>query len=168
MKTKSELKKYIANITTTIHQELHDLSGSVKEISIGATKERNNNITIKILKEYYNSLVNLVNSYLKKNDSIKQNNYTPPNMDLKNPIDPNLKIFFNQEKNETNLSLDTSYYSKKSNSDKDSKHNRSDKDRNIPDTTLNEQQKLSTNEDEESNYYSLGGDRYTDPDERYQ
>ena len=174
MKTQSELKKDIINISMKIHQELPELSSSVEEISIVVSAGQNNGVTIKTLEEYYSSLVNLVSSYLKKHDGLIQTNYTQPNMHLTNRIYPNSKGIYNQKKNEVNLSLSNSYYGRMPNAikkpinEKDFNHKISDEDLNIPGSALNHQQKLAHSEDEENNYYSLGGDRYTNPNERYQ
>jgi len=63
MITKQELEQLIINMTNKINQEFPELSTFIKEMP--DNNSGNNNITIKSLENYYNSLKELVNKYAK-------------------------------------------------------------------------------------------------------
>jgi uncharacterized protein (UPF0216 family) len=63
MNTKQELEQLIINMTNKINQEFPELLKFIKEMP--DNNAENNNVTIKSLENYYNSLKELVNKYAK-------------------------------------------------------------------------------------------------------
>jgi hypothetical protein len=63
MKTKMQLEQSIIKITTTIKQEYPELSKFI--IEMPENNSESEEVTIKSLEEYYNSLEDLLNKYAK-------------------------------------------------------------------------------------------------------
>tara|TARA_R110002167_G_C12585908_1_gene643808 strand:+ start:563 stop:814 length:252 start_codon:yes stop_codon:yes gene_type:complete len=69
MKTKAELEQDIINITTKINTEFPELSKYISEIPENVSEINTDGIGAKNLKEYYNSLEELLLEYSKTHSS---------------------------------------------------------------------------------------------------
>lgn len=69
MKTRAELEKDIAEITSKIHNDYPELSKYMGEMPQNLTANDDNNPDLKKLQDYYNSLKNIVQNYAKTHDS---------------------------------------------------------------------------------------------------
>ncbi|MFT6883213.1 MAG: hypothetical protein ACI83W_002506 [Marinoscillum sp.] len=71
MKTKAELEQDIINITANIHRKFPELSKYISEMPDNASGANTNGIGTKNLKEYYNSLDEVLSEYLKTHETEK-------------------------------------------------------------------------------------------------
>lgn len=65
MKTKAELEQEIINITMVIHTKFPELAKYISEMPDGVSGSDTNEIDTKNLIEYYNSLQEVLQEYLK-------------------------------------------------------------------------------------------------------
>lgn len=167
MKTQSELQHEILNITETIHREYPELSKYIGEMPVCNSDRQE--VNVRSLEEFYQSLINLVDKYAVthsrevRNDKIPE---FPGNI----PYPPSEDIYV-QSKQETDINPED--ISKKKapnennnfNNEKAFKNDMSGGDLDIPGSELDDQQESVGSEDEENNYYSLGGDAHNDLEE---
>ena len=171
MKTKAELEQDIINITMKIHMEFPELSKYIAEMPIKISGIDTSEIYSINLKQYYNSLEELLVEYEKTHVATEVKNGTgvlsfpgypryPPSEDIYNksmkemdlnPEDPSKKKIPNEEERLSN--------------EKDFEDDMSGADLDVPGSELDDQQESVGSEDEENNYYSLGGDDHNDLDE---
>jgi hypothetical protein len=71
MKTKTDLEKEIINITMKINMEYPELSKYIKEMPVNISENDTDAINMKNMKEYYNSLVELLTEYSKTHKPLK-------------------------------------------------------------------------------------------------
>ncbi|MCW2119158.1 hypothetical protein [Flavobacterium sp. 7A] len=169
MKTKIELDQKITSITTKIQSNFPELVKYIAEMPVKISE--NGEVTNENLEEYYNSLQELFVDYSKTHSS-KQLSKTEENThyaDLQNypasediyqqgvkvgELDPN-DISKNKSPNEVPGMPN----------EIDFRNDKSGKDLDIPGSELDDQQENIGSEDEENNYYSLGGDNHNDLEE---
>lgn len=165
MKTETDIEKHILNITMKIQTEYPELSKYIKEMPENVSINSNN------MKEYYNSLVELLAEYAKTHEADKQTN-TPEDANL--PGYPHYlpsEDIYNHEKKEIELNPEDTSKKKSTNekrglmNEKTFKEDMSGDDLDIPGSELDDQQESVGSEDEENNYYSLGGDNHNDLEE---
>ena len=169
MKTKIELEQNIITITTKIYDEFPELSKYVSEMP--ANNSENEEINIKNLEDYYNSLKEVMNEYSKTHNSsiAKKNTAKTDYPDLQ--IYPPSEDIYQQFKEETDLNPEDITKKKAPNEKKGSANEKgfadamSGSDLDIPGSELDDQEESVGSEDEENNYYSLGGDDHNDLDE---
>lgn len=169
MKTKTELEQDILHIIMKIHKEFPELSKYIAERPENFSGTDKNAINSKNLKEYYNSLTELLDGYSKTHGSTKENTekLTFPGYPLYAPSED----IYNRGKKE--MELDPNDISKNkvpneeeaSRNEKNFDEDRSGDDLDIPGSELDDQQESVGSEDEENNYYSLGGDNHNDLEE---
>ena len=161
MKTKKELEEQIINITSIIHKEFPELSKYIAEMP--ANNSENDDVTIKTLEEYYRSLEELVDNYAKTHEGTKVKKKFqgyPPSEDIyrkfkeEKELDPE-DLSKNKTPNEPAATAN----------EKDFEQDKSGDDLDVPGSELDDQQESVGSEDEENNYYSLGGDNHNDLDE---
>ncbi|MEN2283421.1 hypothetical protein AAGF08_14845 [Algoriphagus sp. SE2] len=165
MKTKEQLERDIINITMKIHTEFPELSKYISEIPEPDYDTGAGQLSSWKFKEYYNSLVEIVNEYAKahknKNDS-EFEGY---------PLYPPSEDIYNKAKKEINVDPENPTKKKKPKkkgrglNEKDFKDDMSGDDLDVPGSELDDQQERIGSEDEENNYYSLGGDNHNDLEE---
>ncbi len=169
MKTKEELELKIINITAKIHTEFPELSKYISEMpQNNAEKEAVNIIN---LEKYCDSLVSILAQY-DKTHTAKDN---PKNSDKKVYADlqnyPPSEDIYNQLKQETDLNPEDTSKQKTPNelegmpNEKSFKTNKTGSDLDVPGSDLDDEQENVGSEDEENNYYSIGGDNHNDLDE---
>jgi hypothetical protein len=162
MKTKIQLEQNIIKITTTIKQEYPELSKFI--IEMPENNSESEEVTIKSLEEYYNSLEDLLNKYAKTHSEteIKEIPKTPEYADLQ--IYPPSEDIYQQLKEEKDLNPED-ITKKKALNEKDLRDVKTGADLDVPGSELDDQQENLGSEDEENNYYSLGGDNHNDLEE---
>lgn len=166
MKSITELERDIVSITLKIHSEFPKLSKYIDEIPVNfAGKESNYIGTIK-LKEYYGSLAAIVSEYAKTHE-VNSENIDPEALKLEGyPQYPPSDDIYNQEKQETELNPEDISKTKAPNekvrtsNEKGTNEEISGDDLDVPGSELDDQQESVGSEDEENNYYSLGGDNH--------
>lgn len=170
MKTKTQWTQDITNLTTKIDQEFPELSKYITEIHVLNT-EKEEEVAIKDLAEYYNSLKEIINKYARTHAGVTLENR------LKRPVFPDLLSYPPSEdiyqQDQKKMNIDPADPSKnKSLNERDGYFNEkvfnddmSGDDLDVPGSELDDQQESVGSEDEENNYYSLGGDNHHDLDE---
>ncbi|WP_367390608.1 hypothetical protein [Lewinella sp. LCG006] len=169
MKTKKEWEQDITTITTKIHQEFPELSKYISEIPVNSSDKEG--IDSENLKEYYNSLVELVRKYSKTHEGMKVKNDTEKSKLPGYPLYPPSEDIYYQEQKETAINPSDLSKKKAPNdeegtlNEKGFKGHMSGDDLDVPGSELDDQQESVGSEDEENNYYSLGGDNHNDLEE---
>ncbi|MFT6872702.1 MAG: hypothetical protein ACJAVN_001713 [Roseivirga sp.] len=166
MKTQREWEHSILEITNTIHQKFPELSKYIMEMP--ENNSENDQVTIKTLKSYYYSLKDFLNNYEKMHPGeITKKSLKPP-VFLGYPSSEDI---YTKGKKEMNLNPENPSKSKVANEDnnafneKEFKDDMSGDDLDVPGSELDDQQESVGSEDEENNYYSLGGDNHNDLEE---
>jgi hypothetical protein len=166
MKTKLELEQKIIDITLLIQNEFPELSKYISEMPSNNSEE--DEITIKTLEKYFDSLEELIANYAKTHEgkiTLKDNK----ELDLQEY--PPSEDIYEQFKEETDVNPEEPSKKKTKNEDagsmneKSFKDDKSGDDLDVPGSELDDQQESVGSEDEENNYYSLGGDKHDDLEE---
>jgi len=166
MKTKIELEQNILALTSTIQKQFPELSKYIMEIPVHNSDE--DSVGLKNLDEYYESLAAILHHYAATHHAsspIKTSEFPgypsyPPSEDM-----------YNQGKKEPDLNPEDLSKRKAPNeitgtkNEKDFASDRSGDDLDVPGSELDNQQESVGSEDEENNYYSLGGDAHNDLEE---
>ncbi len=164
MKTRIELEKDIISITTKIYQVYPELSKYISEMPVKVS-----GIYTKNLKDYYNSLEELLIEYSKTHEE-KQGKQGKDPQDSGYPIYPSEEDIYKQDKKvvpeNTDISLNRAPNNFKTTwNEKSFEDDMSGDDLDVPGSELDDQQESLGSEDEENNYYSLGGDNHKDLEE---
>lgn len=169
MKTKIEWEQNITKITDKIYQEFPELSKYISEMPT-ATIE-NDKISLKNLEDYYQSLEDIVNKYAKTHIAIKPSQNTSEPLFPGYPLYPASEDIYNHAKKEMDINPENISKNKTHNLteelmiENEFKDDMSGYDLDVPGSELDDQQESVGSEDEENNYYSLGGDNHNDLDE---
>lgn len=164
MKTIDELETDIGNITQQIYTEYPELAKFIGEIPNNSGGKNSDQIGIKKLQDYYNSLAEIVSEYAKTHE-VKSEYRSPEALSFEGyPQYPPSDDIYSQVKQETELNPDD--ISKKktpteevgTSNEKSFDEDMSGDDLDVPGSELDDQQESVGSEDEENNYYSLGGD----------
>lgn len=169
MKTIGDWEKEIIRITTKIQTEFPELVKYFKEIPVPNSSGAS--ITEAALKDYYNSLVDILGEYAKTHPkSIEK-----PAKKVKNnkgyPLYPVSEDIYAKGKKEMDLDPAEPTQKKSDNpstntrNEKDFDEDMSGDDLDVPGSELDDDMEEIGSEDEENNYYSLGGDNHNDLDE---
>ncbi|MCJ7467809.1 MAG: hypothetical protein MUO53_14085 [Maribacter sp.] len=171
MKTKAELEQNIINITMKIHMEYPEISKYIAEMPINISGIDTPEIYSKNLKQYYKSLEEILVEYAKTHVAMEVKNGTGVlNFPGYPPYSPSEDIY-NRGKKEMELNpeditkLKTPNAKPSTLNEKDFEDDMSGDDLDVPGSELDDQQESVGSEDEENNYYSLGGDNHNDLDE---
>lgn len=171
MKTKTSLEQDILNITMKIHREFPELSKYIDEMP-----ERNAGIDPGRLgsenfEEYYHSLQQLLKEYAKA-DEAKTEKRSAEATDLPGyPVNSPSEDIYTIERRELNPSQKTSVQNASTKNvegqlnEKDFEEDMSGDDLDVPGSELDDRQEKVGSEDEENNYYSIGGDEHNNLDE---
>lgn len=171
MKTKAELEEDIINITLKIQGKYPELTKFITEIPGKNTGTNSDEIDTKNLKDYYNSLEDLVSKYAKTHKAKKIEEEAENEQFPGYPHYPPSEDIYNQGKIET--AIDPNDLSKKkapneevnTRNEKDFNEDMSGADLDVPGSELDDAMEKVGSEDEENNYYSIGGDNHNDLDE---
>lgn len=169
METKVELEKAITEITSTISRDFPELNKFILEMPLGNAADQE--VTIKSLKDYHQSLLDIVTEYCNassdKDDKKKSDDKEFPGY----PLYPDSEDIFKKSKEETDLNPEDPSKKKATNETADEMNHKSFEqdmsgdDLDVPGSELDDQQEKIGSEDEENNYYSLGGDNHNDLEE---
>ncbi len=171
MKTAIEWEQEIIKITMKIHQEYPELSKYIKEIPSKVSAKDDDEIHRKDLKEYYNSLDEILNKYMKTHSIQEGKNKTDKSKVSGYPLYPPSEDIYKKGKNTSDVNPSDLSKTKTPNveggslNEKDFKEDMSGDDLDVPGSELDDQQEDIGSEDEENNYYSLGGDAHNDLEE---
>jgi hypothetical protein len=169
MRTIATLQQSIIKITTTIKQEYPELSKFIVEMPMNNSE--NEEVNFKSLEDYYNSLKNILNKYAKTHDEVrtKEKPRSAEYADLQvYPASEDIYAKFKEEKdlNPEDISKKKTPNEKEASlNERDFKTDMSGSDLDVPGSELDDQQESVGSEDEENNYYSIGGDNHNDLDE---
>ena len=161
MKAIKELEQKINNATSKIHTDFPELSKYIREMP--QINSENDAVNIKNLTDYYRSLEDIVLQYSKTHT--QKNNFA----DLQ--IYPPSEDIYQQLKEDSEIDPEDITKKKMANETtggnvvKLSTENRMGSDLDVPGSELDDQQESVGSEDEENNYYSLGGDNHNDLEE---
>ncbi len=171
MKTKAQLDQDIINITMKINAEFPELYKFIPEMPMNFSENRNDTISSKNLEDYYDSLVNLYAHYTKTHTISKDVEDKETDQLPGYPIYPSSEDIFQKGKEEKDINPED-LSKKKSPNEKEGTMNEhsfeddlSGGDLDVPGSELDDQQESIGSEDEENNYYSLGGDNHNDLEE---
>ena len=169
MKTKIELERDISEITDKINSNFPELSMYILEMP--ENHSGNKQVNLKNLEDYYQSLEVLVNQYA---DTHKDSQTKIEQQQLAHstlPQYPPSEDIFNKSKNETDLNPEDLSKRKAPNLKDETRNEIGFKeditgdDLDIPGSELDDEQESKGSEDEENNYYSIGGDNHNDLEE---
>lgn len=166
MKSITELEKDIVSITLKIYNEFPELSKNIGEILINYAGKESNQIDTKKFEEYYSALAAVVSEYAKTHEA-NSKNIDPEALKFEGyPQYPPSDDIYNQDKQETELNPEDITKNKTPNekagtsNEKSFDEAMSGDDLDVPGSELDDQQERLGSEDEENNYYSLGGDNH--------
>ncbi|KKN07271.1 hypothetical protein LCGC14_1068850 [marine sediment metagenome] len=171
MKTKTELERDIIDITMKIHSEFPELSKYISEMPKNDSGIDPAAMGVKNFKEYYNSLDELLTEYTKTHQTKDNKNAEDSQKFPGYPSYPPSEDIYSKGKEEKNLNPEDVSKQKSPNeqvgsrNERDFEDDRSGSDLDVPGSELDNQQESVGSEDEENNYYSLGGDAHNDLDE---
>lgn len=165
--TESKWEQKIIDIIAKVNQEFPELSKFITEIPISVSEKSKAGINIKNLEEYYNSLVEIVNTYSKTHTIAKAKKAELSAYPLYSASED---IY---EKGKVEREIDPENISKNktlnenegTTNEKNFQEDMSGDDLDVPGSELDNQQESVGSEDEENNYYSLGGDGHNDLEE---
>jgi hypothetical protein len=170
MKSKQRLNQSIIDITNRIYLEFPELTKYIKEIPSISSESDDEKISNQNLLDYYNSLNNLMAQYSKTHLEKAKNNKALQYEVIEYPYYGEAEDIYNQSKEEQDIDPEDSSKNKSENEDLKrqpiSAHfNLSGSDLDVPGSELDDEEESIGNEDEENNYYSLGGDDHNELDE---
>lgn len=169
MKTKIELEQDIINMTNSIRKNFPELAKYIAEIPINNSE--NESINIKNLKDYYNTLDELISKYSKTHTAVKDQINVEKSVYSDLHIYPKSEDIYQQFKEMSDLNPEDLSKNKTPNEAADSSNEKtfkdvkSGKDLDVPGSELDDLQESIGSEDEENNYYSLGGDNHNNLEE---
>ncbi|SHG97516.1 hypothetical protein SAMN05444372_11285 [Flavobacterium micromati] len=169
METIKELEQKIINFTAKILEEYPELSKYISEMP--ANNSEDEKIKIENFEKYYQSLRDVVHQYSQTHDGNIQlsDNKNAKYADLQiYPAEEDIYQQFTKEAdlNPENISKNkTPYETVDGTNKKDFQDTMTGSDLDVPGSELDDQQESIGSEDEENNYYSLGGDNHNDLDE---
>lgn len=161
MKTIKELEQNITTITTKIREQFPELTKYILEMPQSNSEKEE--VNVKNLTDYYLSLEDIISEYSKTHHQkthYQDNHIYPPSEDI-----------YAQFKEETDLNPEDISKKKMPNekvgtpNEKGFEDVMMGSDLDVPGSDLDDQQERVGSEDEENNYYSLGGDNHNDLDE---
>jgi hypothetical protein len=169
MKTKIKLEQDIISITTRIQKEFPELSKYI--IEMPGNNSENDGLNNKNLEDYFHSLEELVNNYSRThNGTMAKKNMNTPESSAYLLYPPSEDIY-NQGKKKNDINPEDLSKTKTRNesdgqlNEKEFKDDMTGGDLDVPGSELDDQQESIGSEDEENNYYSIGGDNHNDLDE---
>lgn len=171
MKTIAESEQDILHITMKINREYPELSKYIPEMPVKISEADTPVISVKNLEEHYNSLVKLVEEYSKTHAHSKGKSDTEKTNFPGYPLYPPSEDIYNQGTKEKELNPDDLSENKPpkekegSMNEKGFDDDMSGDDLDVPGSELDDQQESVGSEDEENNYYSVGGDEHNNLDE---
>jgi uncharacterized protein YdaU (DUF1376 family) len=171
MKAIANLEKDILNITMKIYYEFPELTKYITEMPAKVSEKNNIGIYAKNLDQYFNSLTKILKDYTMTNRPSKVNKMTKLKIHTNPLVYQTEEDIYNQSKEEQDINPEDTSKTKTSNenesgyNEKSFKNDMSGDDLDVPGSELDDQQESVGSEDEENNYYSIGGDNHNNLDE---
>lgn len=171
MKTEKEWSQEVLKITMEIREQFPELSKYIKEMPLTVTSNDTAGENIEEIKDYHDSLKDVVEDYSKTHTNMIDKKDKEQLKDSGYPLYPASDDIFNQAKEVRNLNPEDLSKNKTPNetsgtmNEKGFEDDMSGDDLDVPGSELDDQQESVGSEDEENNYYSLGGDAHNDLDE---
>ena len=166
MKTKIELQQDITNMTNLISEQFPELTKYILEMP--ESNSEREDVNLKNLVDYHHSLEAIVAKYSNTHvgKEAKNKNEAFPGY----PRYPTSEDIYSKSKEEKDLNPEDPSKKKTTNqegsfNEKSFHEDMSGADLDVPGSELDDQQESIGSEDEENNYYSLGGDNHTDLEE---
>lgn len=172
MKTTAEWNQEILQIKSQIDKEYPELSKYIKEmaVNVSQTTSDNDEINTKNLAAYHHKLKEMMDNYSKSQTIIDANDASAENLPGY-PHYPASEDIYKQDKEEADINPSDPTKKKTPNENPDStneksfRQDHSGSDLDVPGAELDDQDESVGSEDEENNYYSLGGDKHNDLEE---
>lgn len=171
MKAIAHLEKDILNITMKIYYDFPELNKYITNMPAKVSENNNKGINTKNLVEYYNSLTEILKNYTMTHKSSKGNKVTKHKSHTSPLVYHAEEDIYNQSKEEQDINPEDTSKTKTSNenevgyNEKNFENHMSGDDLDVPGSELDDQQESVGSEDEENNYYSIGGDDHNNLDE---
>lgn len=171
MRTIAELQQDILNITMKIENQSPELSKYLKEIPVKISEKDKHVINVQNLQDYHDSLVEMLAEYSKTHAGVLVNKDPETNAFPGYPLYPASEDMYYQGKKEKDLNPNDLSKIKTPNEEEgamneiDFEQDMVGGDLDVPGSELDDQQESVGSEDEENNYYSLGGDDHNDLEE---
>ena len=169
MNTREALEHEILIVRMKIHEEFPELYAYISEMSEKSLSIQG--IDIKSVKQYYSSIEKTLNEYSKIDMTQHKKNGKDAVAFPGYPLYPASEDMYSKGKKEMSLNPEDSSRHKANNeerstsNEKDFDDDMSGDDLDVPGSELDDQQESVGSEDEENNYYSLGGDNHDDLEE---
>jgi hypothetical protein len=169
MQSKNTLNQSIIDITNRIYLEYPELTKYIREIPSINMDVKDEKISNQNLLDYYNSLNDIVTQYSKTHLEKAKNKALQYEV-IEYPYYGESEDIYTQSKEEQDIDPENSSKNKSPNEsqNRQSSSARSHSfgsDLDIPGSELDDADERIGNEDEENNYYSLGGDDHNDLEE---
>jgi hypothetical protein len=167
MQSKKTLNQSIIDITNRIYLGYPELTKYIKEIPSISSKSDDEKISNQNLMDYYNTLNDLITQYsrthLEKTKKKKALQYEV----IEYPYYGESEDIYTQSKEEQDIDPENCSKNKSPNENQNRKpsnarSNSFGSDLDVPGSELDDEGESIGNEDEENNYYSLGGDDHND------
>jgi hypothetical protein len=171
MKSATEWDESILNITLIIQEKYPELYSYINEMPVKNVPSNKTEIATKSLEAYYNSLVKLVAEYAKTHTEKEMHHIIKETGFSGYPYYPPEEDMYNKGKKEMDLNPEDPTKKKSpidlesTTNEKSFEQDKSGSDLDVPGAELDDQQESVGSEDEENNYYSIGGDNHNDLDE---
>ena len=162
-KTKAAWEQDIIHILMKIHQEFPELAKYIKEIPVKFSESDAEGFTTSNLKDYYGSLAEVLKHYSETHAGTKLNKQAEQSLLPGYPYYPPSEDIYSQARELKDLNPENLSKTKAPNekpgtrNEKGFKEAMSGSDLDVPGSELDDQQESVGSEDEENNYYSLGG-----------
>jgi hypothetical protein len=169
MQSKNTLNQSIIDITNRIYLEYPELTKYIREIPSINMDVKDEKISNQNLLDYYNSLNDIVTQYSKTHLEKAKNKALQYEV-IEYPYYGESEDIYTQSKEELDIDPEDSSKNKSTN-ESQNRQSRNDSsnsfgsDLDVPGSELDDVEESIGNEDEENNYYSLGGDDHNELDE---
>jgi oligoendopeptidase F len=169
MKTTLELEQRIIKITTTVHQHFPELAIFITEMP--ENNSETEVVNVKSLEAYYDSLKEVFKTYATTHELADDQKKIVESLFPGYPIYPPSEDIYSQGKEEKDLNPEDISKKKAPNEKEGSRNEKgfeddmSGSDLDVPGSELDDDQEKLGSEDEENNYYSIGGDNHNDLEE---
>lgn len=168
MKTKAEYTEEIVNISVKIFKTWPAFSTYLEDLSISEANTKINQSDLQKMKEYFQNLDDLVSGYLRSQSPSKEG-LDPKSENAEGyPLYPPSEDIYNNAQKEGNITPEYMTRNQASTPNGITSLERNFEEGmlgdglDVPGSELDDQQENIGSEDEENNYYSLGGDNHED------
>jgi len=170
MQSKKMLNQSIIDITNRIYLEYPELTKYIREIPTISIDAKDEKISNQNLLDYYNSLNDTIAEYSKTHKGKIERNLALELEVIEYPYYGESEDIYTQNKEEQDIDPENSSKNKSHNENQnmqstDNHYFLKGEDMDVPGSELDDTEESIGNEDEENNYYSLGGDDHNNLEE---